>query len=558
MNTWTISRRLTVGFTAVVAVVVLLASVFVFDLEKIDTNVTQLSVDSLPGVVISNRALQETLNLRVLMMLQVASSDHTETMRLHGESEALFAKTIQTLKAYEATITTPEDRANYQRVKERFDRYHTVNRQIRQLALDNKDAEANALIASTGVPVYKEFEQSTIALASWNEKAAADGMASIMSIMTFSRRLTIVVGAFALVIAATAGFFITRSVNQLIRRIASSLSDSAEQVTAAAAQVSASGQTLAEGATEQAASLEETSASLEEISSMTKNNAASAQQAKELSNQTRSAADVGATDMEEMKRAMNAIKASSDDISKIIKTIDEIAFQTNILALNAAVEAARAGEAGMGFAVVADEVRSLAQRSAQSAKETATKIEEAIQKSEYGVRFSGKVGQSLGEIVEKARKVDALVAEIANASQEQSKGIEQVNTAVSQMDKVTQSNASSAEETAAAAEEMSAQAVAMRENVEDLMKLVGARGMHKVKPLESADPATSQGRGVAVAPGRNAERPVRPTIAGRRSSTKQNGTHAVNQRTSVSANGGFFDEAEAPTEQDLHFKTIRQ
>jgi len=169
---------------------------------------------------------------------------------------------------------------------------------------------------------------------------------------------------------------------------------------------------------------------------------------------------------------MNEIKNSSHSISRIIKTIDEIAFQTNILALNAAVEAARAGEAGMGFAVVAEEVRSLARRSADSARETADKIQEAMAKSEHGVRISEKVALSLGVIVQKARQVDQLVAEIATASVEQNQGIAQVNAAVGEVDKVTQSNAGGAEEAAAAAEELSAQAVLMRENIRELAKLV--------------------------------------------------------------------------------------
>ena len=165
------------------------------------------------------------------------------------------------------------------------------------------------------------------------------------------------------------------------------------KLSAAAGQVSSASQSLAEGASEQAASLEETSSSLEEMSSMTKRNAENAQKANELAKQARAAADTGVGDMQAMNAAMDAIKASSDDIAKIIKTIDEIAFQTNILALNAAVEAARAGEAGMGFAVVADEVRNLAQRSAQAAKETAAKIEGAVSKTAQGVRDQRQGGR---------------------------------------------------------------------------------------------------------------------------------------------------------------------
>jgi methyl-accepting chemotaxis protein len=189
-----------------------------------------------------------------------------------------------------------------------------------------------------------------------------------------------------------------------------------------------------------------------------------------------------------MNTAMGAIKASSDDIAKIIKTIDEIAFQTNILALNAAVEAARAGEAGMGFAVVADEVRNLAQRSAVAAKETAVKIEGAISRSAQGVQISNKVAQTLNDIVTKARQVDELAAEVAGASREQTQGITQINVAVGQMDKVTQSNAASAEESAAAAQELNAQAVVMKKSVNDLLKLVG--GHEQAVSAPSPSPST--------------------------------------------------------------------
>ncbi len=267
--------------------------------------------------------------------------------------------------------------------------------------------------------------------------------------------------------------FNAHRVRQALNRLVDNLSNSFLQVGNSASQVSTSSQSLAEGSSEQAASVEETSASLEELSSMTKRNAENAQKANDLARAARGAADKGSSDMAAMNNAMQAITASSDDIAKIIKTIDEIAFQTNILALNAAVEAARAGEAGMGFAVVADEVRNLAQRSAQAAKETAAKIEGAISNTAQGVQISMKVTEALNDIVVKARQVDELAAEVASASREQTQGIFQINAAVGQMDKVTQSNAANAEESAAAAQELNAQASVMKQVVEELKQLVG-------------------------------------------------------------------------------------
>jgi len=186
-----------------------------------------------------------------------------------------------------------------------------------------------------------------------------------------------------------------------------------------------------------------------------------------------------------MAAAMKEIKTSGDDIAKIIKTIDEIAFQTNILALNAAVEAARAGEAGMGFAVVADEVRNLAQRAARSAKETSAKIENSVTKTAQGVHISEKVAQSLKEIIVKVREVDELAAGVASASKEQSHGISQVNVAVAQMDQVTQSNAASAEESASAAEELNAQAASLKESVAGLLQLIGGAPSGETTPTPS-------------------------------------------------------------------------
>jgi hypothetical protein len=282
------------------------------------------------------------------------------------------------------------------------------------------------------------------------------------------------------------GWRIKCHIARQLQALAVDLARVSDTLSSSAGQVSSASQSLAEGASEQAASLEETSASLEEMSSMTKRNAETAGKVKELGGQARKAGDLGVEDTTALVGAMDAIKTSSADIAKIIKTIDEIAFQTNILALNAAVEAARAGEAGAGFAVVADEVRNLARRCAEAAKETASKIEDAVQKSAVGADISAKVAKSLEEIVGKARQVDEMAGEVATASQEQSQGIVQVNTAVTQMDKVTQSNAANAEESAAAAAELTTQAELLKEAVSELLRLVDGQEHQVGAPAASA------------------------------------------------------------------------
>jgi len=323
-------------------------------------------------------------------------------------------------------------------------------------------------------------------------------------------------------------FYIRRSVTGPINRIIASLNEGADQVNDAAEQVSSSSQQLAEGASEQASSLEETSAALEEMAAMTRTNAENSKEANTRSAQARDAAQAGDTTMHKLNEAMTAINDSSAQISKIIKVIEEIAFQTNLLALNAAVEAARAGEHGKGFAVVADEVRNLAQRAAKAAGETTGLIDNSVSKASEGTDVAADVGKALAAIVGDVTKVTDLIDGISKASEEQAQGVDQVNTAVSQMDKVTQQNAAGAEQSASAAEQLSAQANTVKGVVDQLAALVngtrknssgsvvtrGSHGLahnrmssthpashfhHGTKPTSKQDsPATvGQGRGTA-------------------------------------------------------------
>ena len=270
------------------------------------------------------------------------------------------------------------------------------------------------------------------------------------------------------------------SLNDIVRSLGDTLSEintAALQVAMGARQVSDGNQAVSQGATEQASAIEELTATITQIEAQTKNNAGNADKAKTLSAHVRDNAAEGNEQMQAMKKAMEDINESSGSISKIIKVIDDIAFQTNILALNAAVEAARAGIHGKGFAVVAEEVRNLAARSADAAKETTELIEGSIKKAEAGTLITNKTADALGNIVSSVQETVALVEGIASASKEQAIGISQVNNGIEQLLAVVQNNSATAEEGAAASEEMSSQAELLKEMVERF-KLKGTEQDH--------------------------------------------------------------------------------
>jgi methyl-accepting chemotaxis protein/methyl-accepting chemotaxis protein-1 (serine sensor receptor) len=263
-----------------------------------------------------------------------------------------------------------------------------------------------------------------------------------------------------------------RTINRILMGAVNELAQGAEQIASAAQQVATASQSLAQGSSEQAASIEETSSSSEEINSMAQQNSHNCHDAAALMTESQQSFGRTGQALQQMVGAMADINASSDRIAKIIRVIDEIAFQTNILALNAAVEAARAGEAGMGFAVVADEVRNLAQRCAQAAKDTASLIEESIVKSNDGKLKTDIVAKEIQSILAQSSKVKSIVDNVNAGSMEQARGIDQVTKAIGQMGQVTQQTAATAEESAAAAEELSAQSESLQEIVVQLTALV--------------------------------------------------------------------------------------
>lgn len=292
----------------------------------------------------------------------------------------------------------------------------------------------------------------------------------------------------------------------------------AGRVATTVGEITAGSQTLAQGASEQASTLQEISSSLREMAAASRQNAANAQEARSVTESTRQSADAGTTSMRRLSQAIDAIKATSDETAKIVKTIDEIAFQTNLLALNAAVEAARAGDAGKGFAVVAEEVRNLAMRSAEAAKKTAQLIQEAVQKAGDGVTLNQEVLTNLDEIVTQVHRVSEVMHEITTASEQQQQGIEQLNIAVEQLNQVTQQTAANSEEAASAAEELSGQAAEMQHIVTTFQLSAGhghTAAPGKVPARATRTPAPPQKRPAAAVPLKALATAGHPTKNGR-------------------------------------------
>jgi methyl-accepting chemotaxis protein len=509
MNTWTIGKRITVGFVILTFLSFLIGITAYVGLRTLRKDANVLIENKMPGALILAQ-IKDNLSVGCAgvfnaIRLPDESDDYRKQIQ---KNSALVSENSQLWKDYEATIITDEDRQFYANTLAIRSKFGDALTAVQDLSKESDPSKAYEYFDASFLPVYSQYRDGLktaiddVGTESLQTGKAVGSMINVVSLIIIISLIS------ALIFSIGTAYVIIRGTNNVLLRAITSIDEGSAQVASASSQVSAASNMLAEGSSEQAASLEETSSSLEEMSSMTSQNAKSAQEAKGVADEMRKAADGSADQMKQMQQAMDAIKESSAGISQIIKTIDEIAFQTNILALNAAVEAARAGEAGAGFAVVAEEVRNLAQRSAQSAKETSGKIEGAIRNSDRGVAISGRVAESLGEIVDKSRRMNDLVGEIATASQEQDRGIGQLTTAVQQMDKVTQSNASNAEETASASEELNAHAELLKDTVVDLVALVRSDAQNRRSPGAAFQGASAAKTSVGVSPASKAKKPL--------------------------------------------------
>lgn len=467
MRKWPVSRRLAFGFVLILAVLGCLGIEGYVSLHTALRDFTAYRSDARHSILAAN-ILENSLEMQNHSKELALFSDSQASVKYLRHRDAL----LTLIKQAEQTFDEPELRQKLTVISAEVLKHSELHDALRQaVASRNPSRIARAAKNASEFGERIDVEASTL-LAEFEARQNRDGPRMAAEIM-HTQSSIIGLGIVAVILGVGLAIIINRSISKPLAELADNLGTGADQTTAAAAQVSASSQSLAEGASEQAASMEETSASLEELSSMTKRNAENSHEARSLAANTHEAATAGGRQMQEMAHAMQGIQRSATEVTKIVKTIDEIAFQTNILALNAAVEAARAGEHGAGFAVVADEVRALAQRSAIAAKETAEKIEESVGNSRQGAALSERVASQFTEIETNIKRLVDLVAEIASASKEQSDGIGQMTQAVSQIDQVTQTNASAAEETAAAAEELHAQGQVLLEGVNLLRGLAG-------------------------------------------------------------------------------------
>ncbi len=475
MRHWTISQRISAGFAVVVLISAIVGAFAYERLTGIERSNQAVTGRSLPSIVLLGQ-IESLVKENFINTTQHLMSADTAGK---AQIETAMDQTSQRLTGLYAqleTLLAAADRAAYDEVKALRVAYRDARTQFLELSRQQRAAEATAELNGGFYRTYSAYTGALRALAGQSRQLALAEAASSTAAVSSARRALVGGCLAALVTGTLLAVIITRTTNRVLRHTSAELNEGSKQLTAAAGEINSASQALAQAASEQAAALQQNSAALTEIAGMAKRNADHATHAQALTHRTREAAEAGSVHMEAMAAAMQKIQGSSSSIAVIIKTIDEIAFQTNILALNAAVEAARAGEAGLGFAVVADEVRNLAQRSATAAHETAASIQDSIARSEEGAALTQRVAASLQSIVTGIREVDGVIAEIAEGNREQTKGVDEVLGTVSEMDRVTQTTAASAEESAASCQELSGQAHSLDDITHTLLQLVGGAG----------------------------------------------------------------------------------
>jgi methyl-accepting chemotaxis protein/methyl-accepting chemotaxis protein-1 (serine sensor receptor) len=479
MANWNLSKRLFVGVGSLVALLLVSGSVSFITGRSMKAQLDSATKQTARQQELALQLQRDGVSLSNLqrgLLLAALGGDQNGLKQIRESVAALRADMNKRLGEMESLLAGRDEGLKLvAELRRASDAWDVTNEEVGKNVVEGNAAGAWDVQRQKSAPLLTKVNDYTQRLTAMQNRLFAEAIKSGDESYRLLLWLIMAVFAASMVLAVVVRW-VVKGIIGTLRTATYDLAQNAQHVASASSQVASASQSLSQGATEQAASLEQTSASMEEIASMTRMNAENTQQAAGMMADAEKQVHGANTALEAMVASMSAIKESSDKVSKIIKTIDEIAFQTNILALNAAVEAARAGEAGMGFAVVADEVRTLAQRSAQAAKDTAVLIEESIAKANDGNQKVSQVTSAIAQITESSVKAKGLVDEVSVASRQQSQGIEQVSQAIAQMEKVTQTNAASAEESAAVSQELSAQAEEASSVVKRLMDLVGTDG----------------------------------------------------------------------------------
>jgi methyl-accepting chemotaxis protein len=402
--------------------------------------------------------------------------------------DAFLAKCTQ-LRALLITANDSTGVAAIDRLQPIFGAYYVVGRQMAQAFVDGGPDQGNKLMPTFDAEAKKLTEALEPFVATYVGQLTTS-IDDIEHRIIFLRNVVFASGLFAMLVSLAALVANLRSIATPLTRMGDVLASNADETAAASAQLQGASNSVAQGATEQSASIERANSSMEIVATLTRENAVRTSKASELIKEACSSADSGRTDLQTMDRAIEEIRKANQDIGYIIKSMDEIAFQTNILALNAAVEAARAGEAGMGFAVVAEEVRSLAQRSASAAKESSAKISAATTKSVEGKAISTRVIERLNGVLDRVHSIDEIMTAVVSTSQDRNQRMQELNEATLAMENIMQANAASAEETASASTELQSQAETLRNVVNDLKTLISG-GVNSAIEFPSGESATT-------------------------------------------------------------------
>jgi methyl-accepting chemotaxis protein len=494
-----IAMRLALGFGAVLVLMIGLTLSGVHSTSQINSALDRILSDNVEKLIISEE-LGDSIHvvtrvMRTMLILDDESAKKTEYRKI----EAARAKYGEAFERLEKSPTTEAGRAVQRKIKEAQQAARPLNDKVIELALANRKAEAVDLLLKQAAPATQRWQEVIDEYIARQKSRNKQEEQEAERIYANALWTMYSMAGGALVLAVLIGWLITRSItrplNQAMRvaqavakgdltqritadsrdetgQLMQALKEMNESLVAIVTEVRAGTETIATASSQiasgnldlssrteqQASSLEETASSMEELTSTVRQNADNARQANQLALSASTVAGKGGAVVSQVVDTMASINESSSKIVDIIGVIDGIAFQTNILALNAAVEAARAGEQGRGFAVVAAEVRTLAQRSAGAAKEIKSLIDDSVGKVDAGAKLVDQAGATMEEIVNSVARVTHIMGEITSASQEQTAGIEQINQAITQMDQVTQQNASLVEEAAAASESMQEQA----------------------------------------------------------------------------------------------------